>query len=84
MQTYAVILAIVGGLLGAGLVAYFHRRDRLRTLLFALPVAGAIWLTIDFVITPRDRWINGITLALAAVVAAGAFGYQRFRQHRSP
>ncbi|OMC44091.1 hypothetical protein A5745_16780 [Mycobacterium sp. IS-2888] len=80
MHTYALIVVLVGGLLGAGLVAYFRRRGRLRALLFALPVVGAIWLGIDFVITPQDRWLNGITLALMAVVTTGGFGYQWFRQ----
>lgn len=82
MHAYALILSIVGGLLGVGLIAYFRRGERLRTVLFALPAVGAIWLAVDFVITPEDRWLNGITLILLAVVAAGGFGYQWFRQRR--
>ncbi|MGV0068567.1 hypothetical protein ACRU44_12630 [Mycobacterium colombiense] len=83
MHRYGLVLVIVGALLGVGLVAYFRRRDRVRTLLFALPVVGAVWLAFDFVATPQDRWVNGVTLALVAVVAAGAFGYQRFRDSKT-
>lgn len=83
MHRFGLALVIVGGLLGVGLVAYFRRRDRVRTLLFALPLVGAVWLAVDFVITPQDRWTNGITLALAAVVTAGAFGYQRIRDSKT-
>ena len=82
MHMYALIFVIVGGLLGAGLIAYFRRRGRVRTVLFGLPVVGAIWLAVDFVITPEDRWLNGIAVALIAVVAAGGFGYQWFRRRR--
>lgn len=83
MQNYALVFVIVGALLGVGLIAYFRRGDRLRTVLFALPVIGVIWLAIDFVVTPQDRWLNGITLAVVAAIAAGAFGYQRFKDSRT-
>ena len=55
---------------------------RLRTALFALPLIGAVWLAVDFVTKPEGRWLNGITLALAALVAAGAFGYQWLQKVR--
>ena len=65
MHIHPLAFVIVGGVLGVGLIAYARRGERrLRTLLFALPVIGAIWLAVDFVITPEDRWVNGITLAL--------------------
>ncbi|MEE6179309.1 hypothetical protein [Mycobacterium sp. 050134] len=82
VHAYALVVVIVGGLLGAGVIAYVRRGERLRTVLFALPVAGALWLVVDFVITPEDRWVNGIALALAAAVVAGGFGYQQLRRRR--
>jgi hypothetical protein len=83
MHIHPLAFVIVGGVLGVGLIAYARRGERrLRTLLFALPVIGAIWLAVDFVITPEDRWVNGITLALVALVAAGAFGYQWLQKGR--
>jgi hypothetical protein len=83
MHMHPLAFVIVGGALGIGLIAYARRGERrLRPVLFALPVIGAVWLAVDFVITPEDRWINGICLALAALVAAGAFGYQWFSKAR--
>ena len=74
MHVHPLVFVIVGGILGAGLIAWARRGERrLRTALFALPLIGAVWLAVDFVTTPEDRWLNGITLALAALVAAGAF-----------
>jgi hypothetical protein len=77
----------LGSALGVGLIAYARHGEngqrRLRIVRYALPVIFAVWLTIDFVITPEDRWVNGIALALAALVAAGAFGYHWYSKTRS-
>lgn len=83
MHSYALVFVIVGALVGVGLVAYFRCHDRVRTLLCVLLVVGAVWLAVDFVITPQDRWLNGITLAVVAVVAGGAVGYQRLRSSKT-
>ena len=83
MHIHPLVFVIVGVALGVGLIAWARRGERrLRTVLFALPVIGALWLAVDFVITPEDRWVNGIALALAALVAAGAFGYQWLQKAR--
>jgi hypothetical protein len=85
MHVHPLVFVIVGGVLGVGLIAWARRGERrLRPVLFALPVIGALWLAVDFVIRPEDRWVNGICLALAALVAAGGFGYQWLHKaHRS-
>jgi hypothetical protein len=83
MHIHPLAFVIVGVALGVGLIAWARRGDRrLRHVLFALPVIGAIWLAVDFVITPEDRWVNGICLALAALVVAGGFGYQWLQKAR--
>jgi hypothetical protein len=67
MHIHPLAFVIVGGVLGVGLIARARRGERrLRTVLFALSVIGALWLAVDFVVTPEDRWVNGITLALVA------------------
>ena len=71
----------MGGVLGVGLIAYARRGERrLRTVLFALPVIGAIWLAVDFVVTPEDRWVNGIALALAALRSLAHSAITGFRK----
>jgi hypothetical protein len=83
MHVHPLVFVIVGGVIGVGLIAWARRGERpLRTVLFALPLIGALWLAVDFVITPEDRWVNGIALALAALLAAGGFGYQWLSKSR--
>jgi hypothetical protein len=46
-------------------------------------IIGVVWAVIDVVVTPADRWVNGIALALPALAGLVAFGYQRFRRSKA-
>ncbi len=80
----AIPAAVLGTAVGYGLIQSARRGDnvqrRLRIVLYALALVGVLWMTVDFVITPADRWVNGVALTLAALVTAGGFGYGRLRR----
>jgi peptidoglycan/LPS O-acetylase OafA/YrhL len=80
---HPIALIILGGLLGIALAFYARRNQRARAFLrYALPVGLAIWAIVDFIVTPADRLVNGIALALAALVVVVALGWERLRGSR--
>jgi peptidoglycan/LPS O-acetylase OafA/YrhL len=77
---HPIALIVIGGLFGIALAIYARRSQRARAFLrYAVPVGLAIWAVADFIATPADRWVNGIALAVAALVLVVALGYGRFR-----
>ncbi|ORX20454.1 hypothetical protein AWC32_05755 [Mycobacterium xenopi] len=84
---FAILAAVLGVALAFVLIQQVRRGDnaqrRLRIVLYVLPVLAAVWLAVDFIITPQDRWVNGIALTLAALVTVGGFGYDWLRRSKA-
>lgn len=80
LHTHPAAFVIVGGLLGVGVALAARRNKRAQAFLrHVVPAALVIWAVIDFIVTPADRWVNGVALAVAAIGGGIAFGYERFR-----
>jgi uncharacterized membrane protein len=75
--------AVLGVALAFGLISYARRGDnprrRIRIVLYGLMLLGAVLVTVDFFLIPAHRWVNGVILALVALLNAGGFGYEWFR-----
>jgi len=84
---FIVRVALLGIALAFGLVTYARRGDnprgRGRILLWGSLLLGALLVTVDFFLTPAHRWLNGVTLALAALIVASGYGYERFRRSKA-
>jgi hypothetical protein len=91
VHVHPIAFAIPAGVLGVAiafsLISYARRGDnaqrRLRIVQYGLLLVLAVWMTVDLILTPAHRWVNGVCLALAALITAGGFGYEWFRRSKA-